>query len=157
MLMNAEQFFSVTSFLADPNIPLTVFTKNIDTILTKKRKKKTPLPVLEFVLPPASSLTGQTSRMSKTSVAWQVPLQHKDVSYLFTSNKVRDRSAPPQLASPAAQSTFSRREIVQQQRISSLEAQNSRIGYSKCINPVILGHFVSHGHSGLQNLLGQTA
>ena len=39
MLMNAERFFSA-SVLADPHIPLTVFTKNIDTILAKKIKKK---------------------------------------------------------------------------------------------------------------------
>jgi hypothetical protein len=81
VLMNAERFFSA-SVLADPHIPLTVFTKNIDTILAKKIKKKTPVAVLESVLSPASSLTGQTSRTSKTSVAWQVPLQQPDVSNL---------------------------------------------------------------------------
>jgi hypothetical protein len=122
MLMNAERFFSAI-VLEDPNIPLTVFTKNIDTILAKKIKKKPSLPVLESVLSPASSLTGQTSRTSKTSVAWQVPLQHNADSKLPTSDKVRARRTHSQATSPDAQSTFSRREIVQQQRISSLEAQ----------------------------------
>jgi hypothetical protein len=123
MLMNAERFFSA-SVLADPHIPLTVFTKNIDTILAKKIKKKTSVAVLESVLSPASSLTGQTSRTSKTSVAWQVPpLQQPDVTNLPHSNKVGDRSAHPQAVNPGVQSTFSRRELAQQQRISSLEAQ----------------------------------
>ena len=75
------------------------------------------------MLSPASSLTGQTSRTSKTSVAWQVPLQQPDVTNLPHSNKVGDRSAHPQALNPGVQSTFFRRELVQQQRISSLETQ----------------------------------
>jgi hypothetical protein len=56
MLVNAERFYS-TSILEDPNIPLTVFTKNIDTILAKKiAKKASPFPAILHCLAGTSSI-----------------------------------------------------------------------------------------------------
>ena len=70
MLMNAERFYTA-SILEDPNIPLTVFTKNIDTILAKKiAKKESSFPTAASVLSPDSSITGLTSKTSKSSIGW---------------------------------------------------------------------------------------
>ena len=80
-LMHHVERLYTTSVRDDPEIPLTIFTKNIDTILPKKiRSKKILLPSASTsVLSPASSLTGQTAKMSKTSktssFARQVPIQ----------------------------------------------------------------------------------
>jgi hypothetical protein len=120
ILMNAERFYSA-SVLEDPDIPLTVFTKNIDRILAKRIKKSPPsLSVLESALSPASSLTGQTSRTSKTSVAWQVPLQHAAISQL---NSSQGRAKGRNKADSPAPLTASLREREQQKRILTLEAQ----------------------------------
>ncbi len=51
-LMNAERFYS-ESVLADPDIPLTVFTRNIEKILAKKIHKKQQ-PVVLFFMNPAN-------------------------------------------------------------------------------------------------------
>jgi hypothetical protein len=120
ILMNAERFYSA-SVLEDPDIPLTVFTKNIDRILAKRIKKSPPpLSVLESVLSPASSLTGQTSRTSKTSVAWQVPLQHAAISHPHSS---QGRAKGRNKADSQAPLPVSLRELEQQKRILTLEAQ----------------------------------
>ena len=122
MLMNAERFYSA-SVLADPDIPLTVFTKNIDTILAKKIQKKTKKSAAsEFVLSPASSITGQTSRTSKTSVAWQVPLQHAPASDTWQARSAAQNDYVPP-SSSASTVSQSKREREQQKRISTLEAQ----------------------------------
>ena len=122
MLMNAERFYSA-SVLADPDIPLTVFTKNIDTILAKKIQKKTKKSAAsEFVQSPASLITGQTSRTSKTSVAWQVPLQHAPASDTWQARSAAQNDYVPP-SSSASTVSQSKREREQQKRISTLEAQ----------------------------------
>jgi hypothetical protein len=56
-----------------PDIPKTVFTKNIATILAKKIKTVPHAPGTEDASTPASSITGATSKSS--SIAWKTPLQ----------------------------------------------------------------------------------
>jgi len=113
--MNAERFYTA-SVLADPAIPLTIFTKNIDTILAKKIRKITLPSAGEPVSSQASSLTGQTAKTSKTSktssIAWQVPLQRTALDD-STRNTNHEHSS----------TCMSKLELEQQQRISSLEAQ----------------------------------
>ena len=108
-LMNAERFYT-ESVLEDPDIPLTVFTQNIEKILAKKIKK-TPHPHTtgNSVLSPESSVTGMTSKTSKSSNAWRRPLQKSS-----TSTKVPTSAKPPSATD---------RELKQQQRIVLLEAQ----------------------------------
>jgi hypothetical protein len=107
--MNAERFYS-ESVLADPDIPLTVFTKNIDKILAKKiNKKQQPLDATASVLSPESSITGTTSKTSRSSSDWQKPLRQS-----VTTSSANTMSKP--LAATAT-------EIKQQQRIILLEAQ----------------------------------
>jgi hypothetical protein len=70
---------------AHPDIPKTVFTKNIDTILSKRIKKvvssdTATMDETATAATPASTLTGTTGAVSKsslkpTSVAWKRPLQ----------------------------------------------------------------------------------
>ena len=109
-LMNAERFYS-ESVLADPDIPLTVFTKNIEKILAKKiNKKQQPLDATVSVLSPESSITGTTSKTSRSSSAWQKPLRQS----VTTTSSANTMSKP--LAATAT-------EIKQQQRIILLEAQ----------------------------------
>ena len=118
MLMNAERFYSA-SILADPDIPLTVFTKNIDTILAKKiTKKATSFPAPESVLSPESSITGLTSKTSRSSIAWQVPLQSSHVKPAHRPQDVLQKDKPSN-----STNNISSREVAQQQRIASLEAQ----------------------------------
>ena len=109
-LMNAERFYS-ESVLADPDIPLTVFTKNIDKILAKKIRKSLPTPSTgDSVLSPESSITGMTSKTSKSSSnAWRRPLQKSSIE--------KSVNTAPML--PLATD----REIKQQERIVTLEAQ----------------------------------
>jgi hypothetical protein len=125
MLMNAERFYSA-SILADPDIPLTVFTKNIDTILAKKIKKQSHPPVSASVLSPDSSITGLTSKTSTTSIAWQVPLQSQMKSAVHSNGpkpkRHNDRHIDP-LTTSNRQLEVSQRELAQQHRILSLEAQ----------------------------------
>ena len=86
-LTTAERFYSA-SVLADPDIPLTVFTCNIDKILSKQITRPpasvTDPPVsvtddstAQTGVTPASSITAATSLRSKSSagIAWNVPLQ----------------------------------------------------------------------------------
>ena len=110
-LMNAERFYS-ESVLADPDIPLTVFTRNIEKILAKKiHKKQQPVDSSDSVLSPESSITGMTSKTSRSSSnAWKRPLK-KSVS-----------SSPASTAAPTV-SVATANEIQQQQRIVMLEAQ----------------------------------
>ena len=137
-MMNAERFY-LASVLADPDIPLTVFTKNIDTILSKKIKKTTSS-ASESVLSPALSITGLTPKTSKSSIAWQVPLQLSSISKRSdnaNTNKIAD-------AKKASSTTLvSHRELVQQQRIVALEAQLASMSAGKSrtsgINPSPLG------------------
>jgi hypothetical protein len=118
-LLNAERFYS-ESVLADPDIPLKIFTKNIDTILAKKIGKHPSPSTAASILSPASSLTGQTSKTSKSStVAWQIPLQHNTVSALIPSGGVGDTSLPRHSKADA----LSPREIAQEKRIQLLEEQ----------------------------------
>jgi hypothetical protein len=118
MLMNAERFYTA-SILEDPNIPLTVFTKNIDTILAKKiAKKASSFPTAASVLSPDSSITGLTSKTSKSSIAWQVPLQS---SFVKTSH--RNQTAPQKETNKHPPSNISSREVEQLQCIAVLEAQ----------------------------------
>ena len=115
-LLHAERLYTA-SVRDDPEIPLTIFTKNIDTILAKKIRKILPTSTSTSVLSPASSLTGQTAKTSKTSktstIAWQVPLREPSVS--------KHHSGLP--ASAPASIIASKREEAQHKRILSLEAQ----------------------------------
>ena len=122
--MNAERFYSA-SVLADPDIPLTVFTKNIDKILAKTIKTQKPSPSFsESILSPASSLTGQTSRTSKTSVAWQIPLLQKQAGMSMPISKFKQgRSQSSPKNERLVQSALSLRELEQQKSISMLEQQ----------------------------------
>ncbi len=122
MLMNAERFYTA-SILEDPNIPLTVFTKNIDKILAKKiakkiAKKESSFPTAASVLSPDSSITGLTSKTSKSSIGWQVPLQS---SFVKTSHC--NLTAPQKETNKHPPSNISSREVEQLQRIAVLEAQ----------------------------------
>ncbi|KAI2495355.1 hypothetical protein MHU86_19157 [Fragilaria crotonensis] len=100
--------------LEDPDIPMTVFTRNIETILAKKIKKHSPS-VAEVddaapFLSPESSLTGTTSKSSKGPIAWKVPLQEtiQRQEYHKASRKA---------------SRIHTRELQHLQRIALLEAQ----------------------------------
>jgi hypothetical protein len=68
---NAKELYTA-SLSANPDIPKTVFTKNIDTILAKKFKYKT-VPGTDAKSTPALSMTGATSKSS--TIAWKTPLQ----------------------------------------------------------------------------------
>ena len=118
ILMNAERFYSA-SVLADPDIPLTVFTKNIDTILAKKIKRSTLSSVSASSLSPASSITGLTSKTSKSSIAWQIPLQSSLPTLFDNAQKGPAQVDSKKPSSPKA----SVRELAQQRRIAALEAQ----------------------------------
>jgi hypothetical protein len=124
-LMNADERFYSASVLADPDIPLTVFTKNINKILAKTIKTQKPSPSFsESILSPASSLTGQTSRTSKTSVAWQVPLLQKQAGMSIPTSKFKqEHSQSSPKNERLVQPTLSLRELEQQKRISMLEEQ----------------------------------
>ena len=93
----------------NPDIPMTVFTINIDTILTKKFKSPSAKPDDQSTaFTPVSSITGATgvtSRGSNSSIAWNKPLQ-QTLQYQSHASK------PTTLI-----------EIDQQKRIAMLEAQ----------------------------------
>ncbi len=100
------------STLSHPDIPKSVFTKNIDTILSKKFKKQTDAPMDDSstALSPLSSLTGGatgTTASAKGSIAWRRPLQDT----LLSKEKVKGK-APE-----------SSTEINQRKQIVILEAQ----------------------------------
>jgi hypothetical protein len=84
-LSNAERMYSDYAS-AHSDIPKTVFTKNIDTILAKKIKKvasssdTVTIDETATTSTPASTLTGTTGAVSKSSlkpssIAWKRPLQ----------------------------------------------------------------------------------
>ena len=84
-LSNAERMYSDYAS-AHSDIPKTVFTKNIDTILAKKIKKvdsssdTVTIDETATASTPASTLTGTTGAVSKSSlnpssIAWKLPLQ----------------------------------------------------------------------------------
>jgi hypothetical protein len=81
-LSHAAKLYSA-SVTSHPNIPMSVFTKNIDTILAKsiRFRPASTTPTNEdeasTVFSPVSSLTGgMTSKGSKgSSIAWKTPLQ----------------------------------------------------------------------------------
>jgi hypothetical protein len=102
-LSNAKELYSA-SLTSNPDIPKTVFTKNIATILSK-RFKQTPTNGIDEASTPASSLTGATSK-SSTSIAWKTPL-------LDTLRKTTATRKKP----------MSSDEINQLKRIAILEAQ----------------------------------
>ena len=104
-LSNATELYSA-SLTANPDIPRTVFTKNIATILSK-RFKQVPTNEHDEASTPASSLTGATSK-SSTSIAWKTPLQ----------DTLRKTTA-------TRQKPLSSNEINQLKRIAILEAQLS--------------------------------
>ena len=125
MLMNAERFYSASIF-ADPAIPMTVFTKNIDTILAKKIKKKSNSSVSESVLSPDSSITGLTSKTSTNAIAWKLPLQlqMKNAINITGVKSKGHKERPIDLHSKTKQfSNVSQREMAQKHRILDLEAQ----------------------------------
>lgn len=109
-MKQAEKLYSA-SVWEDPDIPLTVFTKNIDTILVAKRIQKRPdLSKKDIGQSPASSLTGMTSKTSKSSIgAWKVPLQQ--------SRSPQPATTPKQVLKSTA------RELQQQRLIENLEAK----------------------------------
>ncbi len=112
VLATATKMYNDT-VLDDPDIPMTVFTRNIDTILAKKIRKITPSVASEDAatfLSPESSITGTTSKSSKGPIAWKVPLQETIQRQEY--NK----------ASKKASRIFTR-DLEQKQRIASLEAQ----------------------------------
>ncbi len=119
ILMKAERFYSA-SVLADPGIPLTVFTKNIDTILAKKIKRSIPSSASASPLSRDSLITGLTSKTSKSSIAWQIPLQSSVPK--FSDNTKHASQAEGKKTTPP-EPTASVREIAQQRRIAALEAQ----------------------------------
>ncbi|KAI2509010.1 hypothetical protein MHU86_5386 [Fragilaria crotonensis] len=111
-LAHATKMYQDT-VLADPDIPMTVFTKNIDTILAKKIKKRTPSERSDDAatfLSPESSITGATSKSPKGPIAWKKPLQEtiQRHEYHKASRKMNSGNL---------------REIQQQQRIDHLEAK----------------------------------
>jgi hypothetical protein len=111
-LATATKLYSDT-VLDDPDIPMTVFTRNIDTILAKKIKKPNPSVNSEDAatfLSPESSITGATSKSSKGPIAWKTPLQEtmQRHEYHKASRKAN---------------RIQTRDQQQQQRIAHLEAQ----------------------------------
>lgn len=103
------------SVASHPDIPKTVFTKNIDTILAKRIQKRQDAPTVDdssTIFSPVSSLTGggaTGTTLSKGSIAWRKPLQDTLLS------KQSARQNAPLLSV----------EINQQKRIEILEAQLS--------------------------------
>ena len=101
------------SVVSHPDIPKTVFTKNIDTILAKRIKRCTGEATDDSstALSPLSSLTdgaNVVTAAAKGSIAWRQPLQDTLLS------KEKAAKAPPKLSSL---------EINQQKKIAILEAQ----------------------------------
>jgi hypothetical protein len=99
-LSNAKELYTA-SLCEHPNIPKTVLTKSIATILSKKFKTVTT-PENDDASSPASSLTGATSKSS--TIAWKTPLQET----LQTTIKKKPMTS---------------NEINQLKRIAILEAQ----------------------------------
>ncbi len=97
---------------ADPDIPSTVFTRNVATILAKTITKPRPLDGEEIQKShsPESSLTGLTSKGSKGSIAWAIPLQEM-MRHPSVKKPARIPTPPPDYA------------LHQQQRIEILEAK----------------------------------
>ena len=104
------------SVSSHPDIPKTVFTKNIDTILSKKFRKRKDVPGADdasSVFSPVSSLTGGVTEttsiesIKKASIAWRKPLQDT----LLTKTKALSKK------------TMSSLEINQRKTIAILEAQ----------------------------------
>ena len=92
-LTNAAKLYS-DSLLDNPDIPKTVFTKNIATLLARKVKKSsdTASDDISSVLSPASSLTGgatAASKGSRQSIAWKHPLQETSLKQSLTGNTGR--------------------------------------------------------------------
>jgi hypothetical protein len=111
-LATATKLYTDT-VLDDPDIPMTVFTRNIETILAKKIKKSTPSVVSEEAttfLSPESSITGTTSKSSKGPIAWKVPLQETMHRHGYTN--VQKQA-----------SRLATRDLAQKHRIAALEAQ----------------------------------
>jgi hypothetical protein len=114
MLSHATKLYS-ESMVSHPEIPKTVFTKNIDTILAKKIKKQADAPTNDSststLFSPISSLTGggttTGTTTSKGSIAWRKPLQETLLSKAKGTSK-------PQMSSA---------EINQRKQIAILEAQ----------------------------------
>ena len=93
-LTNAAKLYSDRSLLDNPDIPKTVFTKNIATLLARKVKKSsdTASDDISSVLSPASSLTGgatAASKGSRQSIAWKHPLQETSLKQSLTGNTGR--------------------------------------------------------------------
>ena len=113
-LAHATKLYADT-VLEDPDIPMTVFTRNIETILAKKIKKHTPsvgsVDAATF-LSPESSITGTTSKSTKGPIAWKVPLQE---------TMKQQRREYPKASRKASRTNIW--ELEQQQRIAYLEAQ----------------------------------
>ena len=102
-LSNAKELYTA-SLGSHPDIPKTVFTKNIHTILAKKFSKPANVLGNEDATSPASSLTGATSKSS--TIAWKTPLQETLKQNKATKTK-----------------PMSSTEINQLKRIAILEAQ----------------------------------
>ena len=96
-LSNAERLYSDYAS-AHPDIPKTVFTKNIDTILSKRIKKvvnsdTATMDEMATAATPASTLTGTTGAVPKsslkpTSVAWKRPLQGESLKLQTAEKKM---------------------------------------------------------------------
>ena len=113
-LSNSMKLYA-DSLKDNPDIPKTVFTQNIDTLLAKKFSKRPDTATTgddgSSVLTPASSLTGGHTAASKgsyakTSIAWKVPLQ--DSSRKHTEKRAK---------------TMTFRDLNQKKQIAILEAQ----------------------------------
>jgi hypothetical protein len=101
--------------LADPDIPMTVFTRNINTILAKKLRKS----ILSVGSEDAvtflcleSSIPGATSKGYKGPMAWKVPLQET----------IQQQRQEYHKASKKANHLYLK-DLAQQQRITTLETQ----------------------------------
>ena len=117
VLATAAKLYTDT-MLADPDIPMTVFTRNINTILAKKLRKNISSEGSEDAatfLSPESSITGATSKGSKGPIAWKVPLQET----------IQQRQEYYK-ASKKATRLYSN-DLAAQQRIAVLEAQLSSL------------------------------
>jgi hypothetical protein len=114
VLATATKMYTDT-VLADPDIPMTVFTQNINTILARKLRKSNPSIGSEDVatfLSPESSITGATSKGSKGPIAWKVPLQET----------IQQQRQEYHKSSQKAHRRYSK-DLEQQHRIATLEAQ----------------------------------
>ena len=114
----AEKLYS-ESLSIHPEIPVTVFTKNIATILARRIKKTPHIPATvddtSTAATPISSLTAATAKSSlKSSIAWKRPLQ-ETLQY----NKEQAKQTPQAMTST---------EINQLKRIAILEAQLALTG-----------------------------